>query len=358
MPAQTGKSVLMQKYGARAKKALDVFKTKPPVDRGFQRLPPGIRDGVAQLREAVIGVVEKGKRNEGEPYFRAMAVMMDPESVVHEGQNCPVRGGQTSQFEMLCDTKSTKGVVTTLEEHLDKVQNMLRLIDPTLDVSDLDAAVVEIQERQPYFRVTTSVKEGGGIDPKTKKPYPPGVWENWHEGKDGYQPPEDGVEDAEAPPPTEAAAAAETGNGEAAPPDDTDMEGLVEAATAKDKDAQERLTNLAKESGVSEEDILNADTWADLAAMIEAASAPGGDESAAEDEDEEGNKPPAKGDLCHYRVLDSKGKPVIDKKTGRKKKPVECEVVSVNVKAETVTLKNKDDGKTLYKEVEWSDLEE
>ena len=41
-----------------------------PVDKGFVSLPGGIRNGVFQLREAYIALIDKGD-DKGKPYFRA-----------------------------------------------------------------------------------------------------------------------------------------------------------------------------------------------------------------------------------------------------------------------------------------------
>lgn len=64
----------------------------------------------------------------------------------------------------------------------------------------------------------------------------------------------------------------------------------------------------------------------------------------AEKEEEEENWEPKKGEVYGY-------------KPPKHKRAVECEVMAVLAKAKTVTLKNLEDGKTLYKGIAWDELE-
>ena len=62
MPAKVTQSGLLKKYGGRIDAAVKKYADAEP-NYGFQRLPGGITNGIAQLVECGFGKVEQGKAN-------------------------------------------------------------------------------------------------------------------------------------------------------------------------------------------------------------------------------------------------------------------------------------------------------
>lgn len=357
MPIQKTTSPL-----AKYRKAIDAAAKEhagDPIDYGFQRLPGGITNAVAKLVECTFGTVAQGKQNAGEPYWRAAGVVVSP---AEAPDGTPILGLQTSIMEMICDTKNSKGEVTTLKQHVVSIMNeMKKLGGPDLDVTDLEAAAAALKEAGPYFRFSTS---SGKATPE----YPtPRVFENWHgsKGLEDYAPEEAGVVDerTETPPARNGTAARRQAKAEEVEAADDepaaeefdefgDIDSLVAKAEEQDKKAQEQLKEFALKAGASEEDVDNAGSWQEVADMI-------GSGAAADDEPaEEAAAPePAEGDVYLYSPIDPKTKkPFVDAKTKKPRKPVEVEVLSVDKKTSTCTVKSLDDGKTQWKGVAFDDL--
>lgn len=408
MPMKKTQSKLYAKYGKTGDAAVKRHATDP-TNYSTGRVPPGLTNAVARVIDCGFGVVEAGKQNAGEHYFFARASICEPESIVHNGVVTPVRGLQTSIIEMVCQTKTKAGDVTTHDEHVESILNTMRTImgeDYTSDaggIADLEELAEGIKEAQPYVRFSTS--QG-----KVSKEYPdPRTWENWHGGKglEDYTPPDvagekqDDTEEVneskassngkaktsakvpaakkvttrieeseesedDADPNADYDEAEEAGkeveDDESA--EDVDIDDLAKKADKKDKDAIVRLQDLALEAGVSEERINKAKNWKAVAEMmhvLEAAEKGEGREDTEEEQDEVVEEEeetvaepaaPVKGDNAWYKPLIVKG----DKKV-RSAKAIECDIAAVDAKAKTVTLKNLDDGKTVYKNVAWDKLE-
>lgn len=389
MPSQTKKSSVLGKYAGRINQALHDH-AEDPIKYGISRLPAGITNGVAQLNECLFGVVEQGKQNAGEPYFRASAVVIEPYQL---DDGTVVRWASTTQFRMMGDVKDRDGKVTvTAEDNALWLRNEFLKMVPDLDVSDLEAAAEMLQQLKPFFRFSTSegrpsIDPATGkpkIDPKTGKPYPPRIWENWHgsRGLEDYTPPEaGGTQDDTKPIGQEAngeepigkevsryaakgaapAARPQANGTKAAPPKTTpppaqepsvqfdetngDLDSLVEAAgNPKDEDAQQaaidRLTEMALAAGVHQQVIDNAASWQEVAELIGSAS-----QGAVEDQQggQEEGLTPKKGDVLRH--LDPK-----------LKKYVEVDVMSVNTKARTAELRNMNNQKIVYTKVPWDAL--
>ncbi len=343
-----------------------------PTDYGPQRLPGGIRGGIAQVVECKFDVYKQGD-NAGEPYFRAAAVVLEPRTAMDNGHEVDIRGRQTSVMLPCHATKSRDGSKqSTQAENLAKVMNELRKMGAdTSEVQttdDLMELASQVKQAKPYIRFSTS----------TSAPTPqfpdPRVWENWNgnQGLEDYAPPEDdgavddqtGDDDGpqeEAPLPTPKKAPAKApppppvkGKAKPAPepepeaPDEDalleDLDSLAAAAEEDDDDglaARDKLFARATEAGISDEDANNTGTWSELAALIAEAEA-GGAEGEEEAEPEEWE--PKAGKPCNYSPLDPKTK----KPT---KQPVECLIVSIDAKAKTATLKNLSNQKLVYKGV-------
>lgn len=369
MPAKQQKSGLLAKYGKRIHQAAAATVDKP-VEYGRIELPPGINNGVAKLVECGFGEVAAGKQNAGEIYFSAMGVVVEPETVVWNGQEIRVAGLQTRIFEMVCDTKTRDGKTTTLDEHVARIANELKKFDPELDTSDLEAAANSLQEVGPYFHFSTSPRVAKVDGNGHKKGDVTGAWENWHGTRNlqDYTPPDatgqtqdDGEE---IPPPAQSKPAAAPTKGKPGRPpkvkepepepafdEFNDIETLVSRADDTNEDeadqlaARDRLTEMAIEAGHSQEAVDAASSWQEVADMIGTPPSATNDDAAAGEW--EG---PEKGQVFGYVPLDPK-----TKKPG--KTSYDCEVTAVNKKARTCDLKNIDNAKLgPYKGVSWDEL--
>lgn len=340
MPAQTAKSGLMAKYGnklaeAAKKHAGDEF------DPGFQRLPGGISNGIARLTECGFQQVAAGKNYAGEYLFRAAGVVVSPKEN-DKGQI--VKGLTTSVIEMICETKTQGGKVTTLEEHVANVQNYLKGLgvtdDDSLMAENLEATCAALKEAGPYFKFSTR-ESAAVMNPNGTVKHEARVWESWHgcKGLEDYteDEPDAVVDNTAAAAPAPAAKPTTNGTAKPAPvkgkvgktpePKEVDYSAeedtavLVAAAEDQNEQAQQRLIELAVAAGVAEDTARGADTWAEVVEMIaNAGEAAGG---------EEGTIPEAE-QVWGYCPLDAKGKPG---------KQIEIEILSVDADKKTVTAK-------------------
>lgn len=138
MSSQKQPSNLAARLGARLSAANEQFKDKP-VDTGFQRLPPGIKNGVAKLVSFVIEVYEDDKAWQGAKgmeYARINATVEfsgnEQTPAYHAGVK--VRGVQMKTiFIPLCDVPA-KGDFpeVTFEANWDKFQNYFKMLLPNL----------------------------------------------------------------------------------------------------------------------------------------------------------------------------------------------------------------------------------
>lgn len=370
MPVQSAKSSLLAKYGAKLDSAAKKH-AADPVEYGVMRLPPGINNGIAQLHDCKFAQVAPGKNNAGEWYFRATGVVITPKSVLVDGIEVPVEGQQTSVMEMICDTKTQTGKVTTLEDHVANIQNELKKLGASADDLAQGAAALEmiakaLEESKPYFKFSTSLRKAQNASQTD------GIWENWYgvKGLENFVPqgaadPSSGVQDSGTDSSTNGHST--DGGGEGTPDSDlgqANLEALVTLAegdpTGESEDgnnAIQQLKELALAAGLSEDQITNSESWTVLGQLIIDSGNPSDQPTVPAD--------PESGSVFHYKIRDAKTKqPVKDLKTKQDKKPVECEVVSSDPKTKTVTLKdlatqkvlNGPDNKPL--KIKWSDLEE
>lgn len=366
MPAKATKSGLISKYGDRLRKAVKDH-AGDEINYGFQRLPGGITNGIAQLTECGFKQVEAGKQNAGEYYFRAAGVVLEPEEV--EGKNGPerVKGRTTSIIRMVCDTKDRNGNVTqTLDDNVAWILNEMRKLGADIDEDSADLmeeVAAALQEAKPYFRFRTTES------PATPQFPNPRVWENWDgtKGLEDYEPEEaDDVDDrteepaAKSPPKTQSGptrrptAKQPDPEPEPAPEydDASDIDSLLARANDDDADAQEKLLDLAKAQGHDEADLQRIDTWDGVADLLR-----GG----GEDGESGGEGGPAVGDTVKYKVVTYDPR---TKKEVASRRPIQCEVMTVSDDGETVTLKNLVTNKTVVDKngkaakVKVSDLEE
>jgi hypothetical protein len=368
MPPQTATSGLMAKYGQTLDKAVKAH-AKDETTYGFQKLPGGIRNGIAQVISCGFGQYKTGKY-QGHYFFRAAATVIKPESVTTDQGVEKVRGLQTSIMEPVCETKDSNGEITTQEEHVKRILNAMRAMaheNFTHNASggNLEALAAQILKAKPYIKFSTSFGKTQ-IDPKTRKPklnpttgkpYEPQVFENWHgkvefttEAGGGIEdgsggPPDDGASEngqhvSDDNPPENFPVDATGGDGQDDnAPDSPDIDTLLEQANADDADAQNNLTDLAKNNGWGEQMIKDATTWEEVAEMARNSPDGGGDDDTTEAAEE---WKPTKGATCKYKPPGGKNM-------------VACEVTAVYGKNKTVDLKNLKT-QAAYKGVSFADL--
>lgn len=358
MPPTTTPGGLMKKYGNKLATAVTQH-ANDETDFGFQQLPPGIANGVAQLSECYFDVYKAGD-NKGEYYFRAVGVVQSPETVFVNGSEMVVRNMTTSLMIPVCDTKTQAGKVTTQEEHVADILNEMRKLGGDeftrgAKGTDLEALAATLAKAKPFFKFTTTVRKG------MKKPDgttgPDGVWENWYgaKGLENWTAPEaTGTQDETAAagggaqqPPTTAVAASPEPEGE------VDLDALVASANDK-KDptnaaARKKLTDLAIAAGNDAATVEAAESWEAVKAMIEGAGA--GGETAAEG----GEWIPQVGEQYKY-------KPQVKGPGGKlmpAKNAVDVEVTAVDPDSakRLLSLKLVSNPKTTYANVSWDALE-
>ncbi len=355
MPAQSSQSKLMSKYGNRLSKAYKEHKDDEIRMGGFEQLPPGIANGVAKLTKCVIEVLPNdtkatkadGSSAKGEEQLRIVGQCVEPNSVFVNGQEVACRDVSTNFWPIpLYDSKRN-----TFEQNVADAINELKKLGADFSEADdaaaLIQAVADLQESKPYFRFRTSVK------PALEKGKPDGVWENLIgvRGLEGYvQPESNGVADR-----TGGGGQAQTWGTqpEEQYDDQSDIRDLLKRAEAQDEKAMDRLREMAKNVGYSDEDVDGAADWAAVVELINNPTFPAGGSEAPE---EPAEFEPAKEVVYKFTPRDAKGQPTKDKS----KRPVvkEGECVSVDKRAKTVTLRDNADKKTLYKSVPWADLSE
>lgn len=353
------KSVLAAKLGAKANQAIAKHRNDEPVIPTGGRLPDGIENGIAQLVECKVDTYKDGA-NKGQPFFYAAGIVVSPED--HNG--APIKGLRTSIIEPLHDTPSRKRA--TFDDHIQWCMNQLRILG--YDTSsmttgdDFEGACEAIKEAQPYFRFRTWKGSKQTTGPYAGKE--PRVNEDWM-GQVQYDSTDTavdaGVNDATADETTHEEVVDDAtepsndetqGEADAGGVDESALEALV-ARAAKDKKAQKELNQMALDAGVDQDTIDNADDWAAVADLIRGAG-----ETAAEPE-AAGDEPatPEVGDVWFFTPKDPKtGKPLTDPKT-KKIKRLEVEIVTVNGKKQTATVKDLNTGKPVPGEVKWSDLD-
>ncbi len=340
MAAQKTTSKLSSKLGAQLKSAHEKHKDDDTEFSQFGELPDGIEHGIAQLVDCKFDVVKEGKQNAGQFYFYAAGVVVKPK--IHEGN--PIEGLRTSITEPLypTPTRSRK----TLDEHLGWIYNELRKLGvdtKTVNPDNLEQTVEALKQSAPYFKFRTwkgdKATEG---QYKDQEPRVQHNWNGWCEFTDteGSDPATSGVTE----PASTAAPVAP-----AEPEPEMTLEELAAAADGGNEVAQVKLSKMATDAGVPDEDKDAAPNWTVVSELIAAATPDEGTTTTSEAPPEPEEYVPKKGDTPNYSPVDPKTKQPV-------KKPISCEVMGVDPKTKTVSLKNLVDGKTTYKGVPWDKL--
>ena len=372
MAAQQRKSILEGTFGSGADVAAQIAQDTSLPAVGYQDPPPGIKKGVAQLDEVKFDVYKSGK-NEGKVYFSATAIIVEPITHTYtptsKGQPTgdPIQvhtaGMQTRiqipMYDVRAESGKNMGQVTTKEQQAVKVAQYLRALGADTSkvkrISDLEplAETLTRVARNPktpiYVNFRTSVRQSMNVGD------PDGTWQNWEgtEGLDNYAPPggDELPPDMTTNDSTGATApeqqldqpdAGEGGN----PHEESSLEELVEAAQNGDDAAQTELLRRASEATGQTAEAINesAESWQGVAELC----VPTADEA-----NSAAPEPPKKGDHVGYKPLVKGLKGLVPSKTA-----VECTITAVNATAQTMTLKNTVDGRTLYKDVPWASLED
>jgi len=392
MAAQQGKSGLAGKLATNVDSSIKEAMKNAPSSGGIIAMPGGVKQGVARL--AKIGFYEykpdtkqkkaNGQSAAGEYFFRAVGIAIEPKDTIDPITNnrARVAGLQTSIMINCFDTKGSgkDAKVVTQAENMVKVVDAMRLLAGDkymagankFNLEQLAAGIQKVSAAKPiYFMFSTSVSDQGQINPRTGKPYPPRVFENWHgiEGLENYAPPSAaGMVSAEdLPEPTgddhepsgeheQEHSPAETGPEDSGPSEDgpgtdtPDLEALAARAdvnppTKDSKAAAEELKAFALKIGLDESTVDNADNWAQVVEMISNFDPAGVAEAAPQEEAAAEVWVPSKGEVVQY------ARPGVSAATKKPFKPFDCEVVDVSAKKSTVKLKSKVDNKTIYENV-------
>ncbi len=383
MPKQVSRSgSVLAKLGPDARSVHEKHRQDSP-DFGQPAVPAGIEGGIAQLKRIWLGEFKEGP-NKGKLFFMAMGTIFEP--VAHNGT--PVRGLMTQIGpEALCNTPNTLSKRKTFEDHWAWMLNQIRILDPgaaDVDFDNIELALEALQETQPFFRFRTAQM------PATKTNPNPKIWQQWN-GVCEYTP---GAEMNNGAMVDRSAVVPDISNGkevssEANGQETTEKEGeesqeqfsefddlnsLAEAADNEDDDrAVDKLTELALQAGVTKKQISTVKTWAEVVAMIESATTSeeeeGGvvqespveeEQESPEEETQEEESEPTPPPKPAKKVFVPKVDGVVlyspKDKSGKILKATECEVLSVDAKVKTVSLKNLENTKLGYKNVPWASI--
>jgi hypothetical protein len=282
---------------------------KPPVYHSSPGgLPPGIRNGIARLAEARLGVYASGP-NEGEQYLYLAGIIESPEELVHaekvfkEGKVetlkprvRQVRGLITNQTLPLCEQTWPSGDVTTEDVNIDTALNHIKIIvgaDCLVDVkcvADLEAfleAIVAPDAEPFYFHFNTGAKT------PTAERSVENVREYWNgsRGLEDYEPEEaESMSDATGGKQDEVPLEeGEEEEGEGEKP--IDYLALGRAADAGDEEAEETLMELAEAAGITKLSTFDDMSWEEVGERLSS-----GDTSESEEESWE------VGQVCKYKA--------------------------------------------------------
>lgn len=420
MAAQTQTSSFASKIGNRLDAAIKQH-AKDETNYGFTQLPAGIKNGTARLLRCYFAQHPAGHKKAGEWYLRMEATVVAPEMhQLPDGREMKVSGLTSSQIFPCYDTTSGDGKVTPAGENLARIMNEFRKLGADTSTfgsaAHLEATAKALTNAKPYFRFSTSLREGR-IDPKTGKKGEDGVWENWNgikgvedfaahakngqasgvsgaataapaaavkpqastkpsangpspaspkaapakAGKPAAKAPAPAPEPEPAEPePTQEEAAAASDEAGETDINDQDIPTLLALANDNNGAAQRKLMDIATSVGVDEETAKAAQTWDDLVALIEEV-APSGDGSGepSEEGSDEGGSEEQQADEEPFlpKIAEIYGYHPIDPKTKKASaKKVEVVIIAVDEDARTVNLKNNENKKTIYKDVSFDDL--
>lgn len=334
MPGVTTKSVLTSKLSKNATASLQKHKDTAPVYDTGGSLPAGIENGIAKLTECEFALVGEGKQNAGKPMLKMAGIIVSPDT--HAGIS--IKGRRTLVIEMVCETKTIAGKVTSEDEHIDNVMNYFKCLGADLSavesVADLEAVAASLKEDGPHFTFRTWMGKATKEYPNPRTNEVWGKVTEYHEEGDAATA---GTVDNSTAVDDTTSETVETVPEEPEP--DEDLDALATAADHKKESAAKqtasaRLTELATETGFTDDEIGEFVSWKEFVKELRVRQA--GDDAPAEEETVE-DPTPAKGEVWKAKTT------VTDPKTKVKKvKMVEVEIVSVDKKKGTAKTKNLD----------------
>lgn len=328
----------------------------------YVSLPGGIHGGVAQLVEAKLGVYKSGP-NQGKDFLYLAGVVVAPKTAteviktldgkqvkVVSAKEIVIEGQRTALTLPLCDVKKQDGTITPGEDNVERALNEVRKVGGDTEnlegKEDLEELLSALKEASPYFRFSTSQ-----ADPTPAYPNPR-VWENWHgvKGLESYVPEEsNGVMDRTPEVQKEGSGNGSEEGGEEG--GEEDLNDLARRAEEQDLGAANRLETLGVQSGLTNKQIIAARDWMEVVDLIREKQMKDVEQEQEESgEREEEDDSPKKGDVYLYHPIDPKTKKPA-------KKAVECEIVSINPKAQTAELKSLDNPRVKYVKIPWGSLE-
>lgn len=333
MPPKRTMTGLAAKLGAQLQQAHEAHKSDPITTSSFSGdCPPGVDDGVAHLTMCKIDQYKPGTPMAGEYYLLVRGTVVSPVKTP-DGKKAE---GTNISFgpEPICDTPDRKSR-QTIEQHWAYCLNLLKLLGVNteeMDWSNAEATCQQLQEIQPYIRFRSWLGRATPAYPNPRTNYDlVKIGENAVCEWDGEV-----TEDV-----ADNTATDETGSGtdtNEATSDDAgsdELSQLAESAEGGDADAQNELTNRAKECGM-EDEAAKANDWAGVADLIRTAEADGdsGKASAAP-------AVPSVKEVCKYKANG---------------KLVDVTVEKVHKPKKTCDLLNLTNRKTRYENVPWSAL--
>lgn len=391
MPVQKKQGSLAAKLGAKLDKAIKAHKDDEVRLGGGGDLPSGIEMGIAQLTEFKFGEYKDGP-NKGEPFCYAAGIVKAP----HQAPNgLPIVGLRTQYGpEPLCETKSKDGKVTTLDQHIDRVLNEMRKLGVDTKQYDggdwLEGQGAMLKEAKPHFRFRT-----WSNNVTTQYPNPK-TFHDW-KGACEYNGEGENLEvDNTGGDDSTGSEEVQTEAVEGASWEADDLDDLAVAADGNDPEAAAKLAERAAELDIDSD---AQPSWEAVVELIKAQMAGGGDSSddgsaagsqewevlgeLADSDEEDADHarsqleveaqrreldPDAYGSWSELAAVftepeaeaaafEPKKGEVVKYKPKGVRKTIDCEIMLVFEKAQTVSLKSLSDGK-LYKAIPWAELSE
>lgn len=413
MPAQKQMSGILAKLGNRLAQAFEKHKSDD-TEYGQIELPSGIENGIAMLTACGFGQYKTGEGLIGEPFWRAQASILRPKVFIDDkGRKHRTEGKHASIGpEPLCDTP--KRSRKTLDEHVAWILNELRKMGVnTKDLSwesfEMVCAALIDPKNPTYIKFRTWKGEATTEFPNprvnvqfTGPADASELEDDEEEEEDVTEAPSDTLPKPQLAPPKinlpgkngTAPTSKPTANGPAAKKptmtptpgkpgtkptskpapapepeptnddytDQGDLDSLAELAGQDDQDAKDRLAEMAKSQGFTDDQIESCPSWETLVEAMKTGEdastftweagdgAESGDEEETPAEDgEQAEWAPAVGELYLFKPNGPNGKKVA--------KAVEVEVLSVNPKNKTVDLKNVAKPTIKYGKAGWDELE-
>jgi len=415
MAAKTTQSLMASKFAGTINEAFEEHKHDEVQVSAFGELPV-LDNGVAQLTECKFDQYKEGK-NKGEWYFQARGMVHEPEYVGHVKTRGRFTMIQEPMCETPDRTRKT--VKEHVQWVINQLK-LLGVDTREMTADDLEGTAEALKEAAPFFSFRTwkgqkqttgtyanqepkvnhewqgateyTPEEAGGVteepmpqpqaappkpaptanraapapaQQKAPKPAPAAPEPKQFHNQFRVGKPVAGVNNDRRPNPTVSTAApaapaprpAPKPAPKPAPPpppafdETTDLEylaGLASTPGPQMDNAQQALNDRAIKAGYAEEDVTNCDDWNTLIEWIRQAENP---EASGEETNDQAENPGEEAASTAPQV-----EYVYNYLPPKSKKPVECECVGVDEANETVSLKNLNDPKTVYKNVPWASL--